>query len=219
MADGPLPDEPADEELLARFVAGDADAFGALVARHRDRVYAICWRFFRDDADAEDATQEAFVALYRGASSFQGTARFSTWMYRVATNTCHDLRRRRVRRPQSAGVDVDQVGATSVDEIGGAELDIDLDRALARLRPEHREVIELHVLRGVPYAEIAERTGVAMGTVKSRIHRATAQLAGLLATDDGEHARPPVLPTQQDRGGLAPAPGDPPGRPPIPHDP
>ncbi|MEE8602724.1 RNA polymerase sigma factor [Euzebya tangerina] len=202
--------EVGDEELLAQFVAGDAQAFSALVSRHRERTYAICWRFFRNDADAEDATQEAFVRLYRNAASFRGTASFNTWMYRLTTNVCHDIHRRRARRPQSAGVDPEHLdrsdrapvspGGPVADAIRDAELRLDLREALAELQEDQRTALVMHVFLGFSYREIAERTNVAVGTVKSRIHRATAALdtawrrldgrSGTTAAADPSNARP-----------------------------
>ena len=197
-ADRPA-DRPGDEELLARFVAGDRAAFGELVARHRETVYAICWRYWRDDADAEDAAQETFLAVHRGASSFRGTARFTTWLYRVATNTCNDLHRKRVRRPRSSGLDPERMAVPADDEITALETDLALRDALAELRPAHREVLVLHVLEGVPYADIAAHLDIAMGTVKSRLHRATAELAEILDRRSSEHPLPPVPPKTDPR--------------------
>ena len=174
-----------DEELLAAFVAGEQRAFDVLVSRYQRRVYGICLRYFGNPTDAEDAAQDAFVALYRRAGSFSGAAAFSTWMYRVATNACHDLARKRARRPMSAGVDVERL-ADSVEAAETADagvtraLDEDLRAALAQLDPDTRDVVLLHDVRGVPYADIAARSGVAVGTVKSRIHRGHARLAAAL---------------------------------------
>lgn len=199
-ATGAADEDDADEVLLRRFVAGESAAFAELVERHADVVFAICWRFFRNDADAQDAAQETFVALHRGARSFTGSARFSTWLYRVSTNTCHDLLRKRVRRPQSADVDPAWLPGAAQDEIGAVELDLDLRRALGALRPEHREVVVLHSLVGLTYTEIAERTGVALGTVKSRIHRAHAHLAALLQGEASEPSGASVLPSHDPPG-------------------
>ncbi len=179
----------ADEDLLAAFVGGGptaVDAFDELLARHSRRVYAICYRYFGDAGDAEDATQETFVALLRRAGTFRGQAAFSTWLYRVATNACHDLARRRARRPRAGG-DLDGLAdlADPSDALAAAELQADLRGALAQLDPVSREAVVLHDVQGVPYADVAERLGLPVGTVKSRIHRGHARLAGLLATLSG----------------------------------
>ena len=169
-----------DEALVAAFVSGDPSAFDELVRRHRQRVYAICLRYFRDPAEAEDAMQETFVLLLRKASTYRGGAAFSTWLYRVATNTCHDVARRRSRRPQPA----DLIAADLPDEadlLGNRELGVELEHALAQLEPDQRRAVVLHDVAGLPYADVAEREGVAVGTVKSRIARAHGRLADLLA--------------------------------------
>jgi RNA polymerase sigma-70 factor (ECF subfamily) len=172
---------PSDEDLVAAFVAGDGGGFDQLVERYAKRVYAICFRYFGDAADAEDAAQEAFLALYRHAGTFAGAARFSTWMYRVATNACNDLARKRARRPRSADRDVaDLAMASTSDLLANRELGMELDAALSELAPEYREPILLHDLGGFGYADIAARLGVPVGTVKSRIHRGHARLAAAL---------------------------------------
>ena len=190
--DGPshrLPQErhasspPSDEQLLASFVGGDDRAFDALVERHAGRVYAICYRYFGNPSDAEDAAQEAFVALLRRGGTFRGQAGFSTWLFRVAMNACHDLARKRARRPRSADTEVATLVDRADDEdlLANRELALELRRALATLDPSQRRLITLHDIDGLPYAEVAEQLGMPIGTVKSRIHRAHARLATSLA--------------------------------------
>lgn len=147
--------------------------------------------YFGNPGDAEDAAQEAFVALLRKAPTFAGTAAFSTWMYRVTTNACNDLARKRARRPQSAGDGVERLVDTAAveDVLGNRELGVELEGALAALEPEFREVILLHDVAGLPYADIADRLGVPIGTVKSRIHRGHVRLAHTLV-----HLREPNRP-------------------------
>ena len=166
--------------------------------RYRRRVYGICLQYFGDPRDAEDATQDAFVALLRRASTFAGTAAFSTWMYRVATNACNDLARKRARRPRSVTDMTEQLADTAAldDVLANRELGVELEAALQRLDPIYREAVVLHDVIGLPQAEIAARTGVAVGTVKSRIHRGHAQLAALL-THLREHSDPTTPPTVQ----------------------
>jgi RNA polymerase sigma-70 factor, ECF subfamily len=178
-----LEDARSDEELLTAFVGGDERAFDVLVARFERRVYAICYRYFRDPADAEDAMQDAFVALLRRGHTFTGASSFSTWMYRVATNACNDLARKRARRPQRDGTDVaglpDHLPLVDgvEEQLGAGSLGPELVAALRALDPASAEAVVLHDVYGVGYAEIAARSGVAVGTVKSRIHRAHARLA------------------------------------------
>ncbi|HUH07257.1 MAG TPA: sigma-70 family RNA polymerase sigma factor [Egibacteraceae bacterium] len=178
----------SDEALVAAWVAGDGRAFELLVDRYDRRVYAICYRYFGEAADAEDAAQDAFLALLRRAETFSGASSFSTWMYRVATNACNDLARKRSRRPRSAGVEVEDLADVAIadDVLANRELGLELAEALSALDPEHRAAVVLHDVEGWPYADIAERLGVPVGTVKSRVHRGHARLAARL----GE-GRPP----------------------------
>lgn len=184
----------SDEALVGAFVAGDRGAFDTLVGRYERRVYGICYRYFGDVADAEDAVQETFITVLRRAETFTGAAAFSTWLYRVATNACNDLARKRSRRPRTVPLvaesrDGDGPGgqdpahdAPAVDDIlATRELGIELAAALRTLDRQQREAVVLHDVYGVPYHEIAARTGVAVGTVKSRIHRAHGRLATTLA--------------------------------------
>lgn len=188
--------ERGDAALVAAYLAGDDRAFDLLVARHSRRVYAICFRYFGDASDAEDALQETFLTVLRRASTYAGTAAFSTWLYRVATNACNDLARRRARRPRAASGDVEALADTAApdDPLGDRELGVDLERALAALEPATRTAIVLHDVRGLPYEEVAARLNLPVGTVKSRIHRGHARLAQALApaAEPSAPARPPT---------------------------
>ncbi|CAN5302848.1 sigma-70 family RNA polymerase sigma factor [soil metagenome] len=182
---------PSDEALVAAFVAGDEGAFSTLLERYERRVYGICLRYFGDATDAEDAAQDAFLTLYRRASTFRGGSLFSTWMYRVATNACNDLARKRSRRPRKAEVDLaDLPLADPRDQMGQVLLRTELREALDRLDPVYRDAVVWHSVEGLPYHEIAERSGVAVGTVKSRVHRGHAKLAAMLSEGGGSPAEP-----------------------------
>ena len=182
----------ADEELARAFAGGDDAAFDELVRRYRNRVYGICLRYFGNPSDAEDATQETFVALLRRGATYSGAAAFSTWLYRVATNACNDIARKRSRRPRPSGRDVDTLGerADPDDQLAARELGVELEQALAALDPDHRQAVVLHDVAGLPYADVAARLGVPVGTVKSRVHRGHARLAAALA-----HLRGPAEPS------------------------
>ena len=187
-------DEPSDEALLERHLAGDRRAFDRLVRRHEDRIFALALKMTGQRADALDATQEAFVAAFNRARSFRGESAFGTWLYRIAINACTDLLRRRARNPVAGGdesAEQPEPGRQGVDDLVGLRLD--LERALAALTPEYREAVCLFDLGGVPYEEIARVTGVSLGTVKSRISRGRRRLAELLQ----EHPGPPA--TSKDR--------------------
>lgn len=197
-----------DRVLLARHVAGDADAFADLVARHRDRLWAVALRTCGNPEDAADGLQEGLVAAYRRAGSFRGDAAVTTWLHRVVVNACLDrLRAQRSRAASALPDDLDDRGLAPLAS-GGAESDArdPLDaavaadrraRVLAALRTlpvEQRAALVLVDLEGHPVAEAAAILDCAPGTVKSRCSRGRARLAVLLAdlvADDGDPGPPP----------------------------
>lgn len=167
---------------MAAALEGDGVALDTLLRRHHDRVWALCRRLAGNDADAADATQEALVTVVRRLDRFDGRSQFSTWLYRVATNACLDELRRRSRRPRPTDdavlADRGAVGP-AVDAAVADRLDV--DAALAQLRPEFRAAVVLRDLCDLDYAEIAEVLDLAPGTVRSRIARGRAALAHLMA--------------------------------------
>lgn len=181
--------QESDEELLREAAAGDQGAFTTLMRRHEDKIFALALRMTGDRADALDATQDTFISAFKQAARFRGESRFSTWLYRVGINACNDLLRKRARTPRPSSDEMPvakAAGGQSVDE--GAALRVDLSRALAQLPDDYREAVALHDLGGVPYEEIAEMTGVAIGTVKSRISRGRKRLAAFLEQPAGDVA-------------------------------
>jgi RNA polymerase sigma-70 factor (ECF subfamily) len=149
--------------------------------RHEERIFALALRMTGGRADALDATQEAFISAFRQAGRFRGDSAVSTWLYRIAVNSCHDLLRRNRRFPETKpGEELPERPTSHHGVEEQAVLRIDLARALAALQPEYREAVTMHDLGGVPYEEIATATGAALGTVKSRISRGRRQLAKLL---------------------------------------
>lgn len=188
-----------DAQLLTTVATGDRtardDAFRTLVERHRGRVHALCLRYFRDPVDAEDAVQEAFLRVLRHAGTFRGEARVTTWLHRLTVNTCHDLARHRARRPRTAVADIGAVVDAvepAPDPTAGIALSSAVHDALAQLDPETRELLLLCSVEGTPYAEVAAAYDIAVGTVKSRVHRARARLVDLLGDvlDDEPSAGP-----------------------------
>lgn len=173
---------PEDPELLNRASEGDEEAFAELMQRHEDRVFSLALRMMNDRSDALDATQETFITVFRRAESFRGDSAFSTWLYRIAVNTCMDLLRKR-SRSALPGAEEDESGASVASAPSPedtAVLRIDLARALRALQEDYREAVLLHDVGGVPYEEIAVLSGVAVGTVKSRISRGRRKLAELM---------------------------------------
>lgn len=186
----PSSDPRSDEDLLAAYVdggSGGETAFHELVSRYERRVYAICYRYFGDHADAQDASQDAFLAMARRAGTFRGDSKLSTWLYRVAVNACNDIARKRRRRPQSPVEDIVGVAeaagveARDPDPQTLHETEMEVHRALAQLDETSRTLVVLVAIEGFTYHETAGIVDMPIGTVKSRVHRAKAQLADLLA--------------------------------------
>jgi RNA polymerase sigma-70 factor, ECF subfamily len=162
-------------------------------------VTQVCRRICANDADAADATQEALIAVVRGLGRFDGRSAFTTWLYRVTTNACLDELRRRRRRPvpHEPGDAGGRPGAGSWNGQQGDGADavaarVDVDAALATVRPEYRAAVVLRDLCGLDYAEIAEVLDVPPGTVRSRIARGRAQLADLLRGNPAPSPRRPT---------------------------
>ncbi len=186
----PTLDKYADEpDLLACSRKGDLEAFNLLVERYQRPLYNLCLRMLGSPQAAEDATQEAFVAAYRSMNSFRGTA-FRAWLFRIAANACYDEMRRRRSRPavsldqphgeEQRPMDVPHPGPSLDEHMERVETARLLQGALSRLPPERRLAIILCDVQGLDYAEIAQVTGASLGTVKSRISRARADLRRLL---------------------------------------
>ncbi|WP_081952012.1 RNA polymerase sigma factor SigM [Kitasatospora phosalacinea] len=183
-----MAEEPTDAELLARHAAGDPDAFGLLVHRHRDRLWAVAVRTLGDREEAADALQDALVSAFRAAAGFQGRSAVTTWLHRIVVNACLDrARRRAVRRAES----LDQRPEGTAERALGpaedaehhavrAETRREVADALAALPAEQRAALVLVDMQGYPVAEAAEVLGVPVGTVKSRCARGRARLLPLL---------------------------------------
>lgn len=187
-------DGVVDEQVLAAYADPALPrhereaAFSEIVGRYQRRVYAVCYRFFGNHADAEDAAQDTFLQLARRAGQFRCDAKLSTFVYRVATNACNDSYRKQARRPQTPVADVAVAArdaADVVDDIAGRELALEIETALLRLDDLSRTIIVLTALEGLSYAEVSSALDLPVGTIKSRVFRARAQLARLLDPGDG----------------------------------
>jgi RNA polymerase sigma-70 factor (ECF subfamily) len=189
----------SDADLLARHVEGDTAAFGELVARHRDRLWAVALRTLGDREDAADAVQDALLSAYRGAASFRGGAAVTTWLHRIVVNACIDLVRRRTARPVTALPDDIADRATGRDPVADRETSLAVTAALRTLPVEQSTALVLIDIEGFSVAEAAEILDVAIGTVKSRCARGRARLAPLLHhlgsdADGNEPGSPTVQP-------------------------
>jgi RNA polymerase sigma-70 factor (ECF subfamily) len=167
-----------DEELVRRAQKGDRFAFERLVEQHEQRLYTLAARVLGSREDAADAVQEALVRAWLALPKFRGDARFSTWLYRIVVNAAHDMRPKRRELP----TDELPEPADPRDRFAEQELSGELQRALDALDESYRVAVVLYDVLGCSYAEIAEMTGVAEGTVKSRIFRGRSELAERLGT-------------------------------------
>jgi len=162
-----------DAALLRAHLAGDRDAFGDLVTRHRERLWAVALRTMGDREDAADALQDALLSAYRAADRFRGDSAVTTWLHRIVVNACLDRIRRQRARPTQPLPEVDTTVAPAPDR----DMRIDVEAALAQLPVEQRAALVLVDVQGYPVSEAAEMLGVAEGTIKSRCARGRARLA------------------------------------------
>jgi RNA polymerase sigma-70 factor (ECF subfamily) len=168
----------ADAHLVERYLAGDVQAFNDLMAAHEDRVFGICLRMLRDREAALDAAQETFITVFRKADRFAGRSAFSTWLYRVAVNTCYDVARRsQRRRTDPLPEHTDPADPASDDAFGSIEMRSDIEEALAALPSEFRAAVVLSDVEGLALHTVSEILGVPVGTVKSRVFRGRRILA------------------------------------------
>ncbi|MFJ9865471.1 RNA polymerase sigma factor SigM [Streptomyces sp. NPDC101165] len=191
MAEGAGYDGVSDQDLLARHVEGDPDAFGEIVRRHRDRLWAVALRTLGDREEAADAVQDALVSAYRAAHTFRGQSAVTTWLHRITVNACLDRARKAASR-KTAPVDdterLEQLLEPHESASAPAERN-DVHRqlleALGTLPYEQRAALVLVDMQGYPVAEAARILDVPTGTVKSRCARGRARLLPLLT-----HLRP-----------------------------
>ena len=189
-----------DRILVDRFRSGDSAAFEEMVRRHWDRIYGMVHQLLRNQQDAEEVTQDAFIRAHRGLANFRGDASFSTWLYQIATNLARNRYWYWWRRKRDRTISFDQpVGEdndTPLSEIfvGETESPEDLtvtqelvDRIAAgmeKLSVKHREILILRNVKNLSYEEISTILGISVGTVKSRIARARDSLREIIGGDD-----------------------------------
>ena len=178
--------ESMEDIWLRKAREGDQDAFGCLVRAYEKRVFALTRRLCADPSDAEEAAQDAFLAVWQGLPNFRGEASFSTWLYRLTANACADILRRRQRR---SGQDepLDQAETLPARDPGPQEaaerkeLRSAIEAGLRQLPEDYRTALILREIQQLSYEEIAAATGTELGTVKSRISRGRKRLCEFLA--------------------------------------
>ena len=190
-----LPDNQILAELMRRAASGEDAAFESLVRHFEGMVYSFALQSLRRREDAEDATQEVFLKLWRTLGTWRDEASVKTYIMRIARNTVIDMIRRRNAHPTDSLTVEDDDGEESQLDIADTDTTSDpaadyarreqiaeVRRAIDELEPEHREIIILRDINGLSYAEIAESTGLYPGTVKSRLSRAREKLKEILKT-------------------------------------
>jgi RNA polymerase sigma-70 factor, ECF subfamily len=191
----------SDEELVEACQAGEASAFDVLVARWEDRIRGAAYRFLGSEEEARDVAQEAFLKAYQALSGFKREARFSSWLYQIATNLCRDRLRRRKTRATVSLEALEGTGPVMVETRPGAHerlLERDLARAVRRalhtLPEEQREVVILKEYQELTFLEIAQALDVPVSTVKTRLYRGLDQLRLRLERDGLRRAAPLPVP-------------------------
>jgi len=188
-----------DRLLVDRFKGGDEAAFNEMITRYWDRIYGMVHQLLRNQQDAEEVTQDAFIRAHRGLANFRGESAFSTWLYQIATNLARNRYWYWWRRKRDKTVSFDQpVSAdndTPLSEVFATEMatpgDITVTQELVdhiavgmeKISAKHREVLILRNVKNMAYEEIAEVLSISVGTVKSRIARARESLREAIGED------------------------------------
>ncbi len=186
--------EIEDADLVLRAQKGDYAAFDALVTKHRGKVYAMIMNMVKNDADAWDLAQDSFIKAWRALPNFENRSKFSTWLFRISHNVVYDWMRKKNSRLEGELDDqlldsnaIDMSAATAPKQVSRpdealleSELRAEIEEALNKLSPEHKETILLREVQGMDYKEIAEIMECTLGTVMSRLFYARKKLQTLL---------------------------------------
>jgi RNA polymerase sigma-70 factor (ECF subfamily) len=181
-------------QIISAVLSGDTDAFEALVLENRRQVYNLALKMTKNEQDAYDISQEAFLKAFRSLDKFRGDSKFSVWLYRLTSNLCLDFLRAQKRREKvslSYENDEDEQQELEIpDERFSPEKILEqnnlresISSALDALPEDYRSIIVMREMDGLSYDEISARTGLELGTVKSRIFRARKKLCALLSKD------------------------------------
>ncbi len=187
----PAGEPTQDAALIRAFHEGDKAAFDKLVLKHKDRLFNLCYRLLGDYEEANDSAQETFIKVYRALKKFRFESAFSTWLYRIAVNTCKNKLKSSAYRQKRKMVPLDNPVLANrsrpsreiQDESQSPAIELEkkermriIQEAINALPPEQKEVVTLRDIEGFSYEEVAEITGFNLGTVKSRLARARQDL-------------------------------------------
>lgn len=184
-----------EEKLIELSQQGDLDAFEELIIKYEKKIYVIAYRFMGNEHDAKDLTQETFIKAFNNIKKFRQESSFSTWICRIANNSCIDELRKKKRRPidsldekielneGSISKQVKDERPTPEEAYETGELNQYLQKILNELNESSRMVVVLRDIEGYSYEEIAEITDVSLGTVKSRLYRARKELKERISSE------------------------------------
>ena len=181
-----------DEQLVQQLQHGQREAFTTLVSKWQDRIYTFCLRQLGERELAEEATQDIFVKVFTSIQSFRMESKFSTWLYRISTNHCINLRSKHHRRHRKQHHSFDEMDNqlhtidNPIDRLETLDFEQQLQEALGQIPEEHRALLILRDIQDCSYEEIADITNLNLGTIKSRIHRGRKQLKAVLEGDRNE---------------------------------
>ncbi len=182
-----------DEELVARAQAGGSTAFDALVVKHSPRLYALVYNMTANHDDTDDLLQDVWAKVYRSIGGFRGQSQFYTWVHSIAANTTINFLKKRGRRWTMSLDDLDsgilqdkeftelQAASTPVRDADLGELQKKINEAIQQLTPDHRAVVTMFDIQGMPHADIAKILRISEGTVRSRLFYAHKQLQAWLS--------------------------------------
>ena len=171
-----------DGELVTRYLAGDRRAFDELVRHYQRPIYQVAYRYLRSEADAKDLTQRTFLKVYGALPRFRAEASFRTWIYRIAINLClNELRDRRRGEASDRPEVIDEatVPAPDIESLDDQARGAGRPRAIARLPPKPRMVLELRIYDELPFREVAELVGSTENAAKVNFHHAVKRLRAL----------------------------------------
>ncbi len=179
-----------DQDLIKLCKQGDRQAFNQLVEKYQERVVNIAYGLLSNKEDAYDAAQETFIKVYRSLNSFAEKSSFSTWIYRILSNVCKDMLRKRQRSVKVISIhgdeneekphDIPDLNPTPEETVEKNELHRQVWDALHQLKSEYREIIVYFDMQELSYEEVSSALGIPIGTVKSRLNRARAALKKIL---------------------------------------
>jgi RNA polymerase sigma-70 factor (ECF subfamily) len=178
-----------DERAIREFLEGDRDGFDRLVLKYRAQVYGLCYRFTGNHHDADDQVQEVFLRAYRGLPNFRGQAKFSTWLYRIAVNTCLNWASTRKSYSEPLPEELADPSPGQAEKLSHEQLGAEIREAVARLPEKQKATLMLRLFHGLSHREIAEVMESPIGTVKANYFFALQNLRKALSgtglmTDD-----------------------------------